>query len=74
MVEIDLGRESVQLFDPATYEAPRAHWEPLLLHWQVPFVSARFEGEIRRLRVEVKSREGDLAVLKAHMGGSHGPW
>ena len=44
VVELDGGSDEIVLHDPATYELPEGEWLPLTLHYQVPYVAARFEG------------------------------
>lgn len=45
VVELDPESGHVDLFDPDTYRAPKARWEEVKLHWQVPYLQAKFEGD-----------------------------
>lgn len=45
VVEIELARDSVKLFDPERYEGRTVPWRDLILHQKHPAVEARFEGE-----------------------------
>jgi hypothetical protein len=45
VVEIELARDSVKLFDPEKYEGGTIPWRDLILHQRLPAVEARFEGE-----------------------------
>ncbi len=43
IVVLDPAAGTIALHDPATF-VTKASWQPLTLHWNVPYVTARFEG------------------------------
>ncbi len=45
IVTIDPREPAIAISNPATFEHPSADWQPLSLHWKVPYVQARFEGD-----------------------------
>lgn len=45
VVTVDPTAGTVALDDPETFDDEGLDWQPLTLHWNVPYVSARFEGE-----------------------------
>ncbi|MFT7670407.1 MAG: putative aspartyl protease [Planctomycetota bacterium] len=44
-VEMDSKNDRVLIHDPETFQAPKAAWQDLYLHWQVPYLSARFADD-----------------------------
>jgi Aspartyl protease len=62
VVELDAAADELRLRDPAKYRLPAGEWLPLVLHYEVPCVRARFEGDREGLFM-VDSGAGDHSVI-----------
>lgn len=69
VVEMDGERESIRLFDPELYEAPPSSWHAVRLHWKLPYMTARFEGDREGL-FGLDTGAGKLSVLFHHEAAS----
>ena len=69
IVEVDPQVGRVRLFDPRAFEEPAARWQELALHWQVPYVRARFEGD-REGWFCIDTGAGELTALFHHSAAS----
>ena len=45
VVTIDARAPSIEIADPGSFQLEGADWQPLSLHWKVPYVKLRFHGE-----------------------------
>lgn len=62
VVLVDPQEPRVELHDPTTFQLAQDAWRPLTLHWKVPYVSARFEGDREGLFC-LDTGAGHLTVL-----------
>ena len=65
VVEVDPTAGSVRLHDPARFDDAGVSWQEVALHWQVPYLPARFEGE-RSGWFGLDTGAGGLTVLFHH--------
>jgi hypothetical protein len=74
VVELDPRTGRVDLHDPQRHEAPsETTWLPIALHWQVPYVRARFAQEHEGW-FGLDTGAGDLTALFHHSAASRLGW
>ena len=47
VVQVDMNAGKIELFEPKLFHSNAKEFEPVHLHWNVPYLPARFEGDRR---------------------------
>lgn len=66
VVQIDMEEAKITLFDAEAVQIPAAFLEELYLHWKVPYVAARFEGDREGMFMLDTGGGGDTVLFHSY--------